>query len=315
MIKDLIEIEDRSTHDLLSDLSMAAFDVIRIRSLEADDIGSIQLTAGVELHEYARDLVLSAANTAASDKPRAVWLGRRSEQVRDYLDSLRLAQSQRGSFVISLLSPWDFIAPSERDQSPLLFVEPFGRRATRALATALDAVGHALKRAATDGVQKPFEEAVKAGVSANLCQALAQLTREGDGTDVSIRWSATKPGEGKPSLRLRREDSQSLTEAAQRLSEFEPIPDVMITGIIVHLKEEPGAFDGVTTLEASVDGRLRRVTVEFSRDDTKTRDDLINAFRHRQRISVVGDVVREGARKKLKLERPRNLIVLSPDSD
>jgi hypothetical protein len=292
---------------------MAAFDVIRIRSLEADDIGSIQLMTGIELHEHARELVLSAASAASADKPRAVWFGRRSEPVRDYLESLRLAQSQRGSFVISLLSQWDFISPSERDQSSLLFLEPFGRRVTKALANALDAVGNALIKAATDGVQQPFEAAVKAGVSANLCQALAQLTREGEGTDVSIRWSLTKPERGEPLLRLSREDSQSLTEAAQRLSQYEPVPDVSITGIIVDLKEEPGAFDGVTTLEAFVDSKLRRVTVVFSKDDTRTRDSLIDAFRHRHRVSVVGDLIREGRR--LKVEHPRDLTVHSVDAD
>jgi hypothetical protein len=310
MIEDLVGIEDRSYFDIIADLSMAAYDVIRIRSQDSDDIGSVQLRTGIELHEHARDLVLSAANVAASEKPRAVWLGRRSDAVKDYADSLRLAQSQRGSFIISLLSPWEFISPSEREQSNLFFADPFGRRATRALARALAAVGTALRRTATEGVQAPFEAAVSAGVSANLCQALAQLAREGDGTDVSIRWSLTKPDEGEPLLKLSREDSASLVEAVQRLSEYEPIPDVLIEGIIVDLKEEPSAFDGVTTIEAFVDGKPRRVTVEFAKDDVKTRDALIDAFKHHSRISVVGEVIREGRR--LKLKSPRGLAVLSP---
>jgi hypothetical protein len=54
MIEDLIKIEDRSPYELVSDLSMAAFDVIRVRSPEADDIGSVRLIAGVDLHEHMR---------------------------------------------------------------------------------------------------------------------------------------------------------------------------------------------------------------------------------------------------------------------
>jgi hypothetical protein len=308
LIEDLAKIEDRSPYELVSDLSMAAFDVIRVRSPDADTIGSVQLMAGVELHEHARDLVLSAANSAASDKPRAVWMGRRSEQVKDYLDSLRLGQSQRGSFVISLLSPWDFVPPGDRDEPKLSFVEPFGRRATKALAKALDAVGKALRVSATEGVQQPFEKAVQSGVSANLCQALAHLARDGEGADISIRWSLTKPEIGNPTLRLTREDAQSLTEAAGRLSEYQSLPDVTVEGVITNIKEEPNAFDGKTTLEAIVEKRLRRVTVDFAKDDNATRDALIDAFKHRKRISVTGELARESGR--LRLEKPRELEVL-----
>ena len=224
LIDDLVRIEDRSPHDLLSDLTMAAFDVIQIRSPNADNIGSAPLRVGVELHECARDLILSAANVAASDRPRAIWAGRRPEQVNDYLTSIRLAQSQRGSFVISLLSPWDFTPSNERDQGDLEFTEPFGRRAAMALAKALDAAGKALRASAVEGVQRPFEAAVQSGVSSNLCQALAQMARDGDGADISIRWSLTKPAEGRPMLRLGREDAQSFTEAAESFLRSSPCP-------------------------------------------------------------------------------------------
>ena len=90
--------------------------------MEADDIGSVPLIIGVELHERARDMVMYAANAATSDAPRASWRGRHYEQVEEYVRSLRLAQSQRGSFVISLLSAWDFAAPQDRLQFPSGFM-------------------------------------------------------------------------------------------------------------------------------------------------------------------------------------------------
>jgi hypothetical protein len=294
MIEDLNKIEDRSPYELVSDLSMAAFDVIRVRSPDADDIGSIRLSAGVELHEHARDLVLYAANAAAAKKPRAAWRGRRAEEVDDYLDALRLAQSQRGSFVISLLSPWDFVPPAEREQMDLGFIEPFGRRATRMLGRALEAVKKALQQAATEGVQEPFQAVVKDGVSANLCQALAQIARDGEGADVSIRWSLTQPEEGEPTLRLAREDAQSLTEAAHRLAEVEPLPEVAVQGHITNLKEEPKAFDGETTIDALVEGKMRRVFVTFAKDDAKIRDALIDAFISQANI-IYGRTVTRGS--------------------
>lgn len=307
MIEDLAKVEGRPPYELASDLSMAAFDVVRIRSPDADDIGSVELLAGVELHEHARDLVLFAAAAAAAEKPKPVWLGRRSERVTDYVGSLRLGQSQRGSFVISLLSPWDFVPAIDRQQNTLGFADPFGRRATKTLASVLEAVALALRKAATEGIEKPFEAAVRFGVSANICTALAQLTREGEGATVSIRWSSTKPCNGEPTLRLTREDAQALTEAAERLSSYEPLPDVTISGVITNIKEEPSAFDGVTTIEALLDNRLRRVQVDFAKDDSEGRDALIDAFRKRKRVSVTGEIIREGRR--LRLENPRGLVM------
>jgi hypothetical protein len=312
MIEDLVKIGDYSPYELVSDLSMAAFDVIRVRSPDADDIGSIRLTAGVDLHEHARELVLHAANAAAAKKPRAAWRGRRAEEVDDYLNALRLGQSQRGSFVISLLSPWDFIPAAGREQMDLSFIEPFGRRATKMLGRALEAVKRALQQAATEGVQEPFQAVVKDGVSANLCQALAQLARDGEGADITIRWSLTQPDKGEPSLRLAREDAQSLTEAAHRLAEVEPLPEVAVQGHITALNEEPKGFDGVTTIDALVEGKMRRVFVTFAKDDAKIRDALIDAFKYRKRISFTGELLREGRR--LRLENPRDLTVL-PETD
>jgi hypothetical protein len=312
MLQDLIKVEDRSPYELVSDLSMAAFDVIRVRSPDADDIGSIRLAAGIELHEHARDMVLYAANAAASKKPRAAWRGRRAEEVDDYLNALRLGQSQRGSFVISLLSPWDFTPAAEREQMDLGFIEPFGRRATKMLGRALEAIKSALQQSATEGVQKPFQAVVKDGVSANLCQALAQIARDGEGADVSIRWSLTQPDSGEPTLRLVREDAQSLTEAAHRLAEVEPLSAIPVQGHITNLKEEQRAYDGMTTIDALVEGRMRRVFVTFAKDDVRTRDALIDAFKHRKRISFTGELIREGRR--LRLENPRDLAVL-PETD
>jgi hypothetical protein len=310
LVDDLAKVEDRSAFDMISDLSMAAFDVVRIRSPEADSFGSVLLSNGVELHENARDMLQSAANAAAlGSSSRAVWMGRSAGRVNDYLSALRLGQSQRGSFVISLLSPWDFVPPADRDQSKLGFIEPFGRQVTQKLAQSLEAISGALRRAATEGVQTPFSQAVSHGVSSNLCAALADLARDGEGVDVSIRWSLTKPLTGTPLLRLTREDAQALSEAAEKLSAVQPVPDTVLHGIITNLNEEVASFDGKVTIETQIEKRPRRITMEFNKSDIATRDKLIEAFRKRERIAIKGDLERDG--KRLRLANPRELQVVT----
>jgi hypothetical protein len=139
------------------------------------------------------------------------------------------------------------------------------------------------------------------------------IAREGDGAEVSVRWSLTQPEEGQPALSLAREDAQSLAEAARHLTEVAPLPDVAVEGHITNLNEEPRAYDGVTTIDALVEGRMRRVSVTFAKDDIRVRDALIDAFRDRKRITFTGELVREGGR--LKLENPRDLAVLPPTDD
>jgi hypothetical protein len=180
LVDDLANSSGRAATDVLTDLTLAPFDVIKVRSSDADDYGSVRLSAGVDLHTEARNLVLAAANAAASPFPRASWRGRRIEEVSAYLDNVRLGQSQRGSFVLTLLSPWDF-TPSTQPSLDLQEVT-FGRRVTRSLARALNATQTAIRQSVADGVT-PLVEAYRAGVSSNLCQALAKLAREGDGVD------------------------------------------------------------------------------------------------------------------------------------
>ena len=118
-------------------------------------------------------------------------------------------------------------------------------------------------------MEETFKTAVKDGVSSNFCQSLADLARDGDGVEVSLRWSMVNPETTSSSLRLSREDAQTLAEAAQRLSDRESITDFRLYGLVTRIKEEPGAFDGDLTVEGRVEGRSRRVRMTFDPNDER----------------------------------------------
>jgi hypothetical protein len=92
----------------------------------------------------------------------------------------------------------------------------------------------------------------------------------------------------------------------------EPEPDASIEGIITAITEDPATFDGTATVEAPIEGRLRRVQVSgFERSD---RDLLIDAFKQRRRVRVEGELHAEARR--LRLRNPRKLAVeLDDESD
>jgi len=308
LVADLAEFENRSPFDVLNDLSIAGYDVIQVRSPEADEIGSVLLTAGVELHERARDMVRYAANVVASGSHRANWRGRPSDGVEGYLGQMRLGQTKRGSFVISLLSPWEFQTPSESQQ--LNFAEvPFGRRTTQVLGKALLATAQALRRAVTENPIEAFRPAISEGVSSNLCQSLAAIAQNGDGADISIRWSYNKPEVSAPMLRLRKDDVQILLSAAKEIAASEPILEQKLEGLVTVLNEPSPGSSGTTTIDALIDSKLKKVRILYDANQTSAlRTELIKAFEEKKFVSIVGDLTKEG--RSLLLKNPRDLTIL-----
>jgi len=304
LVDDLAEAESRSANDILTDLTLAPFDVIKVRSPDADDYGSIRLATGIDLHEEARNLVSAAANAAASPLPRRSWRGRRFEEVTSYLNNVRLGQSQRGSFVLTILSPWDFTPETELSLD--LGETTFGRRVTRSLASALEATEAAIRNSVASGVT-PFVDAYKAGVSSNLCQALAKLAREGDGIDVSVSWSPVQPEQIPVFIRLKREDASVLTEAAKILASQEDEPGVSLEGLVAAISESPERFDGAAILETIISGVVRKVRIKFGEGQRGT---IYDAAKEKRWIRVVGDLRRDGPR--LQLLNPRDLSLVEP---
>jgi hypothetical protein len=189
LVRALADAEQRDQASVIFDLACTSFDVIRIRAKDADQYGSIRFDEGLQLHEEARNLLLASARAAASDQPRKAWKGRRPESVSEYLHRVRLGQTEKRSFSVTVLSPYNF---EPNVQSTLFDGEAFGRRVTLQFGKALQAVETALAEAVT-GVRPAFEKTVSSGVSSELCGSLAKLADNDMGVEVSVSWSPAKP--------------------------------------------------------------------------------------------------------------------------
>ena len=99
----LAETEERDELAIARDLSLAQFDCIRVRIPEDTGDGSVSLDSGVALVKQARDMLLSAACSAKRPQ-RSFRLGS-NRAANDYIQKVRLGQTERGSFVVNLLSP------------------------------------------------------------------------------------------------------------------------------------------------------------------------------------------------------------------
>ncbi len=296
--------EQRSRMDLVREIRATHLDFIRFRiTAESLRQGRVPVEHAASLYQQARDLVLAAA--CAAVEPRAAFVTRRPTKAIEFMRGLRFAPSEVGSYVLTIESP---VAPVL--QQSLLHEDldpPFERRATETLAAALTATEEAVRRGGEALDLYPFIDAVGAGSSANLYDAIATMLRpfEGAALESSISFGAVRPAP--TSLVRARFDADSvpvLEEAARALKEREPVPDFELEGLVVALSSEDPSRGGTASVLGPVDGRLRRVRVELGPEDYEA---VTRAHSERRVVSMEGELQR--GRGALELTASRHLRV------
>ena len=302
----IAKLENRSQIEVYSDLTTAGNDIIRLRAPEADGQGTIALQDGVVLFEETKNLLLAAA--CAAVRPRRSYHAGKVAEVVDYLKEVRLGQTERGSYVLTVLSP---VNPAFRYPQQTLSqdfdLESFPRLVTRKLAEALRATQAALNEAIATDEFAAFEKMVQRGVSANLCEAIAHLSQHGRGLDISMTWARVRPvPEENVRYRFTVENARILEEAAREFRRSEPRLEETVTGFVIALDRAPEEFDGNATLQVVLDNQPRRIRIQFAQNEYDT---AIRAFRDKLPISLDGDIYPVG--KRYELRNPRNLLFLS----
>lgn len=299
--------EKRSRLEILRDLTTAPADVIRIcaQQAEARD-GTIPLDDGVELVQRARDMLMAAA--CAAVQPRAYFPTRKPAEAVAYMARVRLGQTERGSYVMTLLSRVPpSLEPAKSGQTHLDVEEPFERKVTQTLARALTAVRQAAQDWATTGHFEAFQNAVQKGVSANLCEALAGMaggSGVADGLEVSFTWSRLRPLETDEPRRisLSADTIPVVQEAARIFRETSPRADFDLVGVVISLHRPDPQQPGRVTVLGFVDQAARRVGLELAGSDYEL---AIQAHRDHRPIRCLGQLVKIG--HQFELQKPHHL--------
>lgn len=299
ILRILATAERRSQLDVLSDLFAVSTDVVKVRSLlpSAED-GTLPLHEGVDLLENASNLLIFAA--CAVEQPRRVYSNRQSRAVTEYIQSLRLGQTERGSYVLAIASPVQpRLTASERGVLYEDYPEPdpFPRKATLGLAWSLIAMHEAAEISAATGTMTPFEDAVSKGVSANLCEATVKLagqTKRGE-VEINFAWSLRRPPDNNVPRRIRfTSDTISyIEEASQWFRRSGALYDAEVKGVVIILKDDPNDSAERTVILGYVDGRPRRISVELS---DNSRNIAIEAYTAHSPVRCFGTLVRESNR-------------------
>lgn len=303
IVETLAESEERPQLDVFYDLKNAGGDIIRLTARNGKSAQAMSLKESAVLLNDAYDMLVAAARSV--ENPQAVHRGRMSSDVAQYLDAVQPLPHQFDGYTLTLHSPAPIGVGSQQDMGDEYHI-PFPRRATLQLNQALQSTITAVGEAISKDTLEPFQRAVLAGVSANLCSSVADLAEHGHGIDINFDWAQTRPTTV-PSHRypFSANSASILRDAAANFRRNEPSPSELITGHIARLeRDQPADFDGRAVILSVRDEHQVRIQVEFAEPDFVR---VIQAFRDLSPITVTGDIHREG--NSFVLRNPRNLML------
>ncbi|MBW8484055.1 hypothetical protein [Actinomadura parmotrematis] len=211
ILRVLSAVEGRPPEAIAEDIAAPADDVQWYRTADRG------LTSVLATLEGAKD-VLGAAARAAVAGPRAVFDGAPPREVRDLIESVRIGPPGE---LLTLRVPLGTAEPA-----------PLGRRLLLLLQ---DAVAALPGTVAADGGLTGFETAVAAGVSANLCEALAKVGAAGDARplEMGVRWARALPAPVPPrTIVLAPAEVAALRTVGNRIRRLRFSGEASVTGVI-----------------------------------------------------------------------------------
>jgi len=152
-------------------------DVIQITAFHSRfSNGSLPLTDGIKILESTKKIIEAAALSAI--EPRSFYQGPRFHKARNYLEKVRVGQTEQGSYIFNIISPLDQEV-GVNDHS--LEGDSFQRRVIETLFRALSNLGTAPER------DEDLINAVEQGISGNLCDAIAEMGGSEEELDFRFR--------------------------------------------------------------------------------------------------------------------------------
>ncbi|MDP2025628.1 hypothetical protein [Sulfuriferula sp.] len=277
--------ENRTPVEVVNATAGHFADYIRVRVFHRDvEAGTIPLNDGVMLNSRARDLMASAALSTMSK--RRYFSGARPPEAQDYINSLRLGQTEIGSYIVTVIAP---VTPVQSNQD-VIPLTPLARVVTANLASGLEALSRAVEKFAQAEDLTVFDEAVSFGASSNMCDALLGLSGEQRtrGFEISIAPSTSEKfcNEAKTFV-FDAEKVAYIVAASEYYKDNYVLTGRTISGFVKRLDRPRADEDGTITIEALLGEVEKNITVELGAADYL---EAVTAHRAKEIVQCTGDV-------------------------
>ena len=274
LLRELSRLQEQSVDAVRREAGLVYFDVVPVRADDVDIDDSIPLQASIELYGSVRKMVVASAGATLR---RASHFGQGlPARAKAHSRVVRVGQTQRGSYVVPIISRARFAAPSEEademtdgGQHLDLKVEEslFDRRVLSTMATALDTL-HQISSAARLPSGAELSDAVSVGVSRDLCVGVEKALKSPSISELSLKfqWAAAAkpPRDVKGEVVFAEPAAEAIREVSDRLRALDRPKEDVLYGLVTELRHRPNDPDRRVGVEALVGRRLRTVFMNLT---------------------------------------------------
>ena len=282
----IASFEGREIYDVLNEIKRLFSNVIAVRVIHSDTAaGTIPINDGVLLIAKAKELVLAAAHSMYSKKKQ--FIGPTPKEARSYLDTLRLGQTESGSYVVNVIVPMQDSHIVDQVTVPNV---PLAQAITHNLVAGLEALEKASSVYEELGDIKAFDAAILSGASANMCDALLGFSGEQHNRafEITVTGAPSPLFESEPrKFHFDANHVELLERATSYYKDDYILHQRTLVGYIRKLSWPKDETSGTVTLQAQVGDVERNVQVELTGDDYHL---AVLAHDNSDLVKVNGDV-------------------------
>lgn len=290
----LEKAENRQQMQILKDLMTIFADIIRIsRDTPETSPGNIPIDVGVQLVQQAKEMVLAAA--CSTVEPRPFFPPKKFKRALDYMETVFMGQTEIGSYILPIISKLPLPYCGQQ-----YLVEPFERQVAQSLACALNVMNltaqECLRKSPLDDSIEIFRSTVQQGVSANLCEAVVEMSSYRDiyqDIEINFTWSSKYQTDWNipEKIILKSETMPIFEKVADMLREFEPKENFVVYGPVLRLERLEGSVIGKITVQSFVLGSVRNIQIELPEPEYRM---ALQAHDRQKNIYCKGTLQKEG---------------------
>ncbi|MEK5409148.1 hypothetical protein MKX36_25005 [Paenibacillus sp. FSL W8-0439] len=290
LFKSLEVIENRSMGSIINEINLSGVDVLRFRIASNETYsGTMPLIQATSLTKGVENTILAAACSTITPKsyfPRMAY-----NEARDYLNGCRMGQTERGSYIITVLSPLKAVSYAGSIFSEFEQDEIFERRV---LFTLFNSLYH-LRTALSNGTEVGIEETISTGVSANLCEALTLMQPENEvgKLEIGVSWAPIRPLQREiPQRKVIFEKStfSLIKDYVKYLRYTAPIEEFELKGIVKKLDSTDASRGGRVSIITNIENKDRIISFDLPATLYQT---AVTAHFNRSLFSCVGTLTKE----------------------
>jgi hypothetical protein len=295
LFEQLARAFDTDPGGVLLAVTKSGSDIAEFRAAgQVDD--SMPLGDAATLIESVRRALQASANSAL--QPRSYYGHSVPDAAREHATKARMGQTRRGSYVIPIISRLPILRATDEADAVLFedsVYQPFARTAMMKLADGLKAL-QGLTHGPAQATRSAMNEAVGAGVSSDLCDAVADTLECASITDlgVTFNWAERLPAASAPRVvSLNADAAWEIRRVGEYLKGDQIVGRQTVVGYVKRL--DRGEDDEVgRVIVRAIDGdRARNITMELSDADYHVAGE---ANTDRRIVSATGILQREPGR-------------------